>query len=118
MRLPMLLLAGFVAAPVLSAQHSIPSSGQWLIDPGERPGVVRLTLRYRERRHSESWNSQNEVPLSELVGLAAADMGGSGATVQFKIVRSAGTLTCEGWFHDGKGAGHFSYQPNPDFLAE
>src|SRR2546428_10237128 len=31
---------------------------------------------------------------------------------------SAGTLDCEGWFDSGKGSGHFTYQPNPDFVAE
>src|SRR5256712_8490341 len=31
---------------------------------------------------------------------------------------SAGTLDCEGWFDGGKGSGHFTYQPSPDFVAE
>src|SRR5438874_2429704 len=118
MRFAVLLLASFLAAPVLSAQHTVPSGGQWLIEPGERSGIVRLTIRYGERRHSDSWNSQDDLPMSQLVGLSAADMGGAGVTVHFKIVRSAGTLTCEGWFDDGKGSGHFTYQPNPDFVAE
>src|SRR3989442_1527483 len=116
MRFAVLLLASFLAASVLSAQHTVPSGGQWLIEPGERPGIVRLTIRYGERRYSDNWNSQDDVPLSQLVGLSAADMGGSGAAVHFKIVRSAGTLTCEGWFDDGKGSGHFTYQPNPEFI--
>jgi hypothetical protein len=118
MRFAVLLLISFLAAPMLSAQHAVPSGGQWLIEPGERSGIVRLTIRYGEHRYSESWNSQDDVPMSQLVGLSAADMGGSGVTVHFKIVRSAGTLTCEGWFEGGKGSGHFTYQPNPDFVAE
>src|SRR2546425_7600708 len=118
MRFAVLLLASFLAASVLSAQHTVPSGGQWLIEPGEHPGIVRLTIRYGERRYSDNWNSQDDVPLSQLVGLSAAEMGGSGVTVHFKIVRSAGSLTCEGWFDDGKGSGHFTYQPNPDFVAE
>src|SRR5213592_360666 len=118
MRFAVLLLASFLAAPVLSAQHTVPSGGQWLIEPGERSGIVRLTIRYGERRSWDNWNSQDDVPLSQLVGLSAADMRGSGVTVHFKIVRSAGTLDCEGWFDDGKGSGHFTYQPNPDFVTE
>ncbi len=119
MRFAVLLLISFLAAPVLSAQqHAVPSGGQWLIEPGERAGIVRLTIRYGERRYSDSWNSQDDVPMSQLVGLSAAEMGGSGTTVHFKIVRSAGTLDCEGWFDGGKGSGHFTYQPNPDFVAE
>ena len=118
MRFAVLLLATFLAAPVLSAQRTVPSGGQWLIEPGEHPGIVRLTIRYGERRYSDNWNSQDDVPMSQLVGLSAAEMGGAGTTVHFKIVRSAGTLTCEGWFDDGKGSGHFTYQPNPDFVVE
>src|SRR5882762_6112736 len=118
MRFAVLLLAGVLAAPVLSAQRTVPSGGQWLIEPGERSGFVRLTIRYGERRYHDSWNSQDDVPVSQLAGLPAADLGGSGATVHFKIVRSAGTLDCEGWFDDGKGSGHFTYQPSPDFVAE
>src|SRR5216683_211935 len=30
----------------------------------------------------------------------------------------AGTLDCEGWFDGGKGSGHFTYHPSPDFVAE
>src|SRR5437667_3922826 len=118
MRFAVLPLASFLAAPVLSAQHTVPSGGQWLIEPSERSGIVRLTIRYGERRYSDNWNSQDDVPVSQLVGLSAADMRGSGVTVHFKIVRSAGTLDCEGWFDDGKGSGHFTYQANSDFAAE
>src|SRR5207247_9090871 len=118
MRFAALLLIAFLAAPLLSAQRVVPAGGQGLIEPGERSGIVRLTIRYGERRSWDNWNSQDDVPLSQLVGLSAADMRGSGVTVHFKIVRSAGTLDCEGWFDDGKGSCHFTYQPNPDFVAE
>src|SRR3989442_12433084 len=88
------------------------------MERGERSGIVRLTIRYGERRYSDNWNRQDDVPLSQLVGLSAADMGGSGVTVHFKIVRSAGTLDCEGWFDSGKGSGHLTYQANSHFVAE
>src|SRR5262249_48666773 len=107
-----------IAASSLSAQRSIPTGGEWLIEPADHSGMVRLTIRYGDRRHEDSWNSQDDVPMTELSGLAAADMGGSGATVHFKIVRAAGTLTCEGWFDAGKGSGHFTYAANPDFVTE
>src|SRR5256886_13997835 len=118
MRFAVLLVAGFLAAPVLAAQHPVPSDGQWLIETGHHSGKVELNIRYGEwgGRHSSNWG--RTVPLSQLVGLSEADMAGSGVTVHFKIVRSAGTLDCEGWFDNGKGSGHFTYQPNPDFVAE
>ena len=119
MRLAVLLL-GFLAAPVLAAQHRVPSGGEWLIEPSDHPGRVQLDIRYGEERGRYSSNWGRDVPLGELVGLSAADMrgGGAGVTVHFKIVRSAGTLDCEGWFHNGNGSGHFTYQPNPDFVTE
>ena len=112
MRSAVLLVAGFLAIPVLSAQRAVPSEGQWLVEPADRSGKVQLTIRYGEGRSSSNWG--RDVPVSELVGISAADMGGSGARVQFKIVRSAGTLDCEGWFARGQGSGHFTYQPNPN----
>ena len=116
MRFAVLLVAAFLAAPPLSAQHSIPSGGQWLIEPTDQSGKVQLTIRYGEGRHSSDWG--RDVPVSELVGLSTSDMGGPGTTGHFKLVRSAGTLTCEGWFEGGRGSGHFTYHPNPDFVAE
>ena len=116
MRLPVLLLTSLLIAPVLSAQRAVPSGGQWLIEPGDHAGTIQLSVRYGERGYSSNWS--RDVPLGEFVGLSAADMRGSGVTVHFKIVRSAGTLDCEGWFEGGKGSGHFTYQPNPGFAAE
>ncbi len=116
MRFAVLFLASILATTLLSGQRTVPSGGQWLIDPGDHSGTVQLSVRYGERGNSSNWS--RDVPLREFVGLSAADMRGSGATVHFKIVRSAGTLDCEGWFDGGKGSGHFTYQPNPDFVAE
>ena len=116
MRLAVLFLAALLAAPSLSAQHEVPSSGQWLIDSSDEAGKVQLTVRYGDGRYSSNWG--RDIAMSELVGLSAADMGGAGHPVHFKIVRSAGTLTCEGWFDGGKGSGHFTYEPNPDFVAQ
>jgi hypothetical protein len=110
----LVLLALILSAPAVA---QIPTDGQWMIEPGETSGMVRLTIRFNEGRHSENWYSENDVPTSELAGLAAAEMNGSGVTVHFKVVRDAGTLTCEGWFNGGKGSGHFTYAANPDFTA-
>ena len=116
MRLAVLLVAAFLTTPVLSAQTPVPTDGQWLIERSDRSGKVELTVRYGEGRYSSNWG--RDIPLSELVGLSRADMDGPGTNVHFKIVRSAGTLTCQGWFEGGRGSGHFTYEPNPAFVAE
>ena len=116
MRLPVLLLTSLLIAPVLPAQRTVPSGGQWLIEPGEESATLQLNVRYGEGRHSSNWG--RDVSLREFVGLSAADMNGTGVAVHFKIVRAAGTLECEGWFERGKGSGHFTYVPNADFAAQ
>jgi hypothetical protein len=81
-RFAVLLLAAFLSAPVLSAQHSVPSGGQWLIEPADQPGKVQLTIRYGEDRYSSNWG--RDVLASDLVGLSAASMGRSGTTVHLQ----------------------------------
>ena len=51
-------------------------------------------------------------------GLSIAQATGSGAAVNFQIVRDAGTLNCEGWFKNGSGSGHFTFTPNQSFANE
>lgn len=77
MRFAVLLLAGLLATPRLSAQHPVPSDGQWMIGQSRHLGKVHLNIRYGEGGHSSNWG--RTVPQSELV-LAAAEMNGSGAT--------------------------------------
>jgi len=72
MRFAVLLLASILAIPLLSAQRTVPSGGQWLIEPGDHPGTVQLSVRYGERGNSSNWS--RDVALREFVGLSAADM--------------------------------------------
>src|SRR5262245_39975498 len=118
MRLVVLLSASLLATSPLSSQRSqreVPAGGQWLIARGDEPGKVHLNVRYGSGWNTSNWGRQ--IPMSELAGLSAADMDGPGKDVHFRIVRSAGTLTCDGWFQRGEGSGHFTYQPNPGFVA-
>jgi len=108
------LLLLLVARPA-SAQAV--TDGQWLVDRGDSPGLVRLTLRYGVRPENDSWTS-NDVPLRQLEGLPADAWRGSGVVVHFRIARDAGTLACDGWFAAGKGSGHFEYTPNPQFVSD
>src|SRR5882724_11671126 len=110
------LLATVLIVTPLAAQRAVPSDGQWLIDRYERTGKLHLDIRYGEDGHSSSWG--RPIALSELTGLSTGEMEGAGATVHFKIVRAAGTLACDGYFAHGQGSGHFTYQPNPDFVTQ
>ena len=46
MRFAVLLVAGYMTAPVLAAPHPVPSDGQWLIETGHQSGKVELNIRY------------------------------------------------------------------------
>jgi hypothetical protein len=93
------------------------TDGQWLLERGDQAGFVRLTLSYGTRPTNSSWTN-DDVPLRQLDGLAAAAWHGSGVVVHFRIVRDAGTLACDGWFDRGKGSGHFEYTPSTQFVAD
>lgn len=107
------LLALLLAVPA-SAQTV--TDGQWLLERGGTAGLVRLTLRYGAHHESDNWTN-DDVPLRQLEGLPADAWQGGGA-VHFRVVRDAGTLTCEGWFARSSGSGHFVYAPNAQFAAE
>jgi beta-lactamase regulating signal transducer with metallopeptidase domain len=87
-------------------------SGTWEIRPSKTQDTVQLRLM--------ELNSQSGtlVPIRQLEGLPIAHLAGAGGQVEFRIRRDAGTLTFEGVFRNGVGAGTFSYTADPNFAAE
>ncbi|MBK5295891.1 MAG: M56 family metallopeptidase, partial [Vicinamibacteria bacterium] len=98
------------AAPAGLAQER--TSGTWEIKPAKTAGFVYLEMR---EDHNSSGTT---VRTSQLQGLTAAQMSGSGSPVRFTIGRDAGTFTFEGTFRDGRGGGTYSFAPNAAFPAE
>ncbi len=111
------LLAWLLVATLNPATARAQVEGQWYLEPGYRPNMVRLTLRTGEKSLHEGWSS-DEVSVGQMVGLPPAAWQGQGTVVHFRIVRDAGTLACDGWFAGGKGSGHFSYSPRREFVTE
>jgi hypothetical protein len=131
-------LRAFIAVAALaavalsvSAQESL--QGQWLADytiHGGRGGPndlqTNLSLHYREekpgrdgRKHISNWNETRWVEHSQLHGLTREQaFSPAGTNVRFQIRREAGAFECEGWFKDGRGSGHYTFVPNPQFAAE
>jgi len=113
--------SSFVSTTHTSAQTTY--TGQWIIEPARETSQLQLTLTYSSERvgghrgRGDSITSFGLVP-EQLRGLTQAQMMSAGATVQFQIVRDAGTFNCEGWFKGGKGSGHFVFAGNPSFVAE
>src|SRR6185295_9203654 len=110
------LTAGFFA---LQARAQDSRDGQWILESLREAGRYNLTLSYSSGRLGRGNNmSSSLVTLDRLRGLSQPQIMSAGSNVQFQLVREAGTFNCEGWFKDGKGAGHFVFAPSAAFSAE
>jgi beta-lactamase regulating signal transducer with metallopeptidase domain len=87
--------------------------GTWDLRPSDRAGLVDLRL--HERRDSSSGFS---ISIQDLEGLSSAILSGGGGPVTFSIRCDAGTLTFEGTFRLGIGAGTYTFTPSTTFPGE
>jgi hypothetical protein len=58
------------------------------------------------------------APVATFVGLSQTDAAASAANVRFELRRAAGTVSFDGRFSEGTGAGHFKFVPNDGFVRE
>src|SRR5215212_353856 len=88
--------------------------GSWTADASEsKPGRVQLNLSRGAGSHFG-----NGMDLADLRGLTAAQLASSATVpVQFQLAREAGTVTFEGTFRNGDGAGQWSFAPNRGYVA-
>ena len=102
------LLAMTSAAPAFAGGFE----GSWTAWLSEkRPGVLQFMMQTRN-------NGQNGMgfDLSAFDGLTEAQVTSrTRQEVTFTMPREAGTITYEGSFRDGKGAGHFTFESDPDY---
>jgi hypothetical protein len=132
-RLSLMVLAGLIAfsvlvfanvkgavdvTPLFAAQvQQTAMTGEWTAEINhEKPGEVQMTF----HRHSKEggFNMSGEtVSLSELQGLSADAASTVKTTVNFNLVRDAGTFACEGYFRDGRGAGFWTFTPSQAFVS-
>jgi len=97
------------------ATHAGGFRGDWTASVSEnRPQKLQLSLRY-----GKSEDSGSQFDRSEFVGLSRSQIESpTRVDVQFELRRDAGTIAFDGRFHDGHGAGEFTFTPNRDFLRE
>jgi hypothetical protein len=72
----------------------------------------KLSLELRAEREDHSWSSTLWVEKGEI-----NPFPGQG-TVEFKLVRDAGTMTFKGQFDGQEGFGHFHYTPNESYYTD
>ncbi len=115
----LLAVGGAVKANLASAQTSAQDgmTGEWLADfTRQQPEEVQFTL-VRRGTHGGEHTTGGGISLSELQGLTREQAFGARADVNFRVVREAGTFTCEGYFREGKGAGFWTLTMNPSFVS-
>ena len=122
----LLAFSAFVSASIesagkVNASHAVQAqntiTGQWTAELSrQKPGEIQMT--YHRRSESGGFNmTGGRVALGELQGLTAEAAFSSRANVNFNVIRQAGTFACEGYFHEGKGAGFWTFTPSRSFLS-
>lgn len=91
-------------------------TGTWTASAkAEEPNKIYLSF---ERRHENGGQNQmgSNYDFADLQGLRREQVMNGGAA-KFSLVREAGTIDCEGTFHNGKGSGTFRFTGNQSFLS-
>lgn len=75
---------------------------------------IHLNFTYQSEKGGR--NSHGSMfSFDDLEGLSKSQTLGDNSTVNFRLVREAGTINCEGIFRKGKGIGEFTFTPNQAF---
>jgi uncharacterized protein (UPF0335 family) len=101
--------------PFVPAQNTI--TGQWTAELiRNKPGEIHFMYHRRSETGGFSMTG-GTVLLSELQGLSADAALSARESVNFNVVRQAGTFACEGYFREGKGAGFWTFTPSQSFVS-
>jgi len=97
-----------------AAAHAESLRGMWTASTWSVKDIERIQLNMT-REHS-NWGQDFKIAAFE--GLSRAQMtSASDVPVKFALRRDAGTISFDGSFRDGEGAGHFTFTPNDSYLG-
>lgn len=98
-----------LAVSLFAAVASAAVEGSWTATAKEsKEGYLQFNM---TRGHTNNFG--NSFRLTEFSGLTAGHIHSAAQTpVQFEMRREAGTIAFDGYFRNGKGAGHFTFTPN------
>ncbi|HLW84709.1 MAG TPA: hypothetical protein VKR60_05795 [Candidatus Sulfotelmatobacter sp.] len=109
------LVFGFcIIIGVVANRAAETRSGDWTVAKSDEPGKVEFSL--IERHHGGMSSHQSDWPASAFQGVDFSKPGRQ--DVRFTISRDAGKIECEGFLHDGEGAGIFHFQSDPNYPRE
>ena len=102
------------------ARADLPTTGQWLLDQHANRTTLDLTLKSSGSDGSHTWNFEDSssIDRSALRGLTDSQFASNGVHAAFRIVRDAGWFDCDGWVANGRGAGTYSFSPDPAFAQK
>jgi len=104
------LIVIVVGSYVIVAQTAV--TGEWTADTTkQKDGKIYVQFERRTARGGRNQNGTN-YEYSEFEGLSPNPNG----TVNFRLVREAGTIDCQGTFTNGKGSGTFTFTSNRSFI--
>ena len=107
-------LAVLFTLALAAAANAESLRGMWTASTWSVKDIERLQLNMT-REHS-NWGQDFKIASFE--GLSRAQITAASDTpVKFALRRDAGTISYDGSFRDGEGAGHFTFTPNDSYLG-
>ena len=100
-------------APALAQGETV--AGEWTMEAAPAGDTMRAGVTVRPRGGGRD-SRYFTVGAGELEGLARERVFSRGGRVRFRLRRPAGTFDFEGEFREGKGAGSFTFAPDPQFV--
>jgi len=101
-----------VGSYVIVAQTAV--TGEWRADSTkQKDGKIYLSFERRTARGGHNQNGSN-YDYSDLEDLTREQA--QNGKVNFRLVREAGNIECQGTFTDGKGSGTFTFAPDRGFI--
>jgi len=119
----LILLAIAICFAAYAASDS--RSGVWTAELNTDGATLQMTIfrgshESRLGDHRGNWNNTMgfELSVASLTGLTTADINSGAANVQFTMSKPAGTISFEGRFANGNGAGNFKFAPSESFVRD
>ena len=103
---------------MIVAQEAV--TGTWKADvrseKDDKENVGKIHLSFTRRTENGRNQNGSSFAYSELQGLSREQAMQDGK-VNFRLVREAGTIDCEGTFSGGRGTGTFRFTPDQSFIV-
>ena len=103
---------------MIVAQEAV--TGTWKADvrseKDDKENVGKIHLSFTRRTENGRNQNGSSFAYSELQGLSREQAMQDGK-VNFRLVREAGTIDCEGTFSGGRGTGTFRFMPDQSFIG-